>query len=69
MWFVDFMFAAPNIKMIPKVSEFLGEKVKKYSNAPDRVKQKTNWMITYFNDYCNKFRQQGNYEQYMLEDV
>ena len=55
--------------MIPKVSEFLGEKVKKYSNAPDRVKQKTNWMITYFNDYCNKFRQQGNYEQYMLEDV
>lgn len=66
LWYVDFILATPNLKMIPTISEFLGEKVILYSNEPDRVKQKINWMITYFNSYCHKFRDRGNYEKYTL---
>lgn len=66
LWFVDFILAAPNLKMIPAISEFLGEKVIRYSDESSRVKQKINWMITYFNLYCCKFRDRGNYEEYTL---
>lgn len=66
LWFVDFILAAPNLKMIPTISEFLGEKVIRYSDESNRVKQKINWMITYFNSYCCKFKDRGNYEKYTL---
>ena len=69
LWFVDFIFVAPNLKMIPTISEFLNEKVVCYSNESDRVKQKINWMITYFNTYCCKFRERGDYEKNVLSYI
>lgn len=66
LWFVDFIFIAPNLKMIPRISEFLSDKITGHSNDPDKIKQKMNWMITYFNDYCRKFRERGDYEKYIL---
>lgn len=69
LWFVDFIFAAPNLKMIPTISEFLSEKVALYVNEPYRVKQKINWTITYFNSYCCKHKERGDYEKYTLSYI
>lgn len=65
-WYVDFLLSAPNLNAIPTISSILKEKTMKYKNEPERVKQKINWMITYFNDYCIKFKERGDYEKYVL---
>lgn len=69
LWFVDFLLAAPNLKMIPTISKFLCEIIVVYANKPDRIKQKINWMITYFNSYCCKFKERGDYEKYILSHI
>ena len=69
LWFVDFLIAAPNLKMIPSISKFLSDIVVTYVNKPDRVKQKINWMITYFNSYCCKFKERGEYDKYTLSYI
>ena len=66
LWFVDFIIAAPNLKQIPTISGILNERVVLYANASDRVKQKINWVITYFNSYCCKFKERGDYDKYVL---
>ncbi len=66
LWFVDFFLATPNLNLIPTIAEFLAEKVVGYVDGSDKVKQKINWMITYFNTYCRKFRERGDYEKYTL---
>jgi len=66
LWFVDFMLAAPNITLIPTIARILQEKADFYANENDRVKQKINWMISYFNSYCIAFRDRGDYDGYVL---
>lgn len=66
LWFVNFFLAAPNLNLIPDIAKFLKENVTKYINENEKVKQKINWMITYFNSYCKKYRNRGDFEQYIL---
>ena len=66
LWFVDFMLAAPNLTLIPTIAKILQEKANFYANENDRVKQKINWMISYFNSYCIEFRDRGDYDGYVL---
>jgi len=66
LWFVDFMLAAPNLTLIPTIARILQEKADFYANENDRVKQKINWMISYFNSYCIAFRDRGDYDGYVL---
>lgn len=69
LWFVDFFLAAPNLTLIPTIANILEEKATSYVSETDRVKQKMNWMITYFNSYCLKFKDRGDYEKYVLPFV
>lgn len=66
LWFVDFMLAAPNLTLIPTIARILQEKANYYANENDRVKQKINWMISYFNSYCIEFSDRGDYDGYVL---
>lgn len=61
LWFVDFTIAAPNLKLIPAIFDILSENVVLYANASDRVKQKINWVINYFNSYFYKFKEYGEF--------
>lgn len=69
LWFVDYYYAAPNLKMIPLIAESLSEKLAFYANKPDRVKQKINWTIRLFNSHCQKFKERGDYEKYKLSYI
>lgn len=64
--FVNFLLAAPNLEMIPTISKFLKDNVEGYVDEGERVKQKINWMIAYFNSYCRKYKERGNFEPYIL---
>ena len=61
LWFVDFIIAAPNLKLIPAIFDILSENVVLYANASDRVKQKINWVINYFNSYFYKYKEYGEF--------
>ena len=65
-WFVDYLTAAPNLKLIPQISASLLQKAKLCVEKDDRVKQKINWIISYFNSYCNEFADRGDYAQYTI---
>ena len=65
-WFVDFLTAAPNITLIPQISASLVQKAYMCVEKDDRVKQKINWVISYFNSYCHQFADRGDYEQYTV---
>jgi len=66
LYFIDFLLAAPNIKLIPTISEILSEKREASVNEPDRVKQKVNWLINHFNEQCRRLKDRGDYERYIL---
>lgn len=67
--FVDFWIAAPNLDNIPMIAKFLEENAKQYIDEDDRVKQKINWVIAYFNSYCSKFKDRGDYVKYILSFI
>lgn len=55
LWYLDFLLAAPNLKLIPMESEIIKERTKGLKDKDLRIKQKANWMISYFNRYCMKY--------------
>lgn len=65
-WFIDFLKALPNLEAIPIISDSLRENVQKYADYGDRVKQKINWMINYFNSQCVLYKERGDYEKYVI---
>ena len=65
-WFVDYLTAVPNIQLIPKISASLAHKAALHANENDRVKQKINWIISYFNSYCHQLKDRGDYEKYIV---
>lgn len=65
-WFVDYLMAAPNLKLIPEISASLFDKSKAHENDDPKVRQKINWIISYFNSYCYKFKDRGDYERYII---
>jgi len=67
MTYVDYLSACPNITSIPIISERLKEITQMYVNSPEKVKQKINWTIRYFNNYCSRFIDRGDYEAFRLE--
>ena len=66
LWFVDYLMAAPNIALIPEISASLADKAAQHANEDERVKQKLNWIISYFNDFCHKMKDRGDYEHYCV---
>jgi hypothetical protein len=67
LWFIDFLLAVPNLKIIPKTAEILQEFTMSYIKEPDdKIKQKINWLIAYHNAHCCKFRNRGGYDKYVL---
>ena len=66
LWFVDFMMAAPNIMLIPEISASLAEKAAQHAKEDERIKQKYNWIISYFNSLCRQMKDRGEYEQYCI---
>ena len=60
-WFIDFLVFAPNITLIPSIAERLHEIVAHYVEKPEKVKQKINWIISYFNAVCDKHRNRGDF--------
>ena len=65
-WFVDYLSAAPNITLIPRISARLSQIANMVIKKDERIKQKTNWIISYFNSYCHQMADRGDYEQYRL---
>lgn len=65
-WFVHYLVAAPNITLIPVLSNNLAEIASSCTNENDRVKQKINWIISYFNNHCIEFKDRGDYEKYVI---
>ena len=65
-WFVDYLLAAPNLKLIPAISASLRDKALAHASENERVRQKINWIIAYFNEYCRTFKDRGNYDQYII---
>ena len=65
-WFADYLTAAPNIRLIPQISASLAQKASLHANEDERVKQKINWIISYFNSYCHQFSDRGDYEKYVV---
>lgn len=65
-WFIHYLIAAPNIKLIPTLSANLAEEASLCEDKDDRAKQKINWIISYFNDFCREFRDRGDYEKYVV---
>ncbi len=66
LWFVDYLMAAPNITLIPEISACLADKAAQHANEDERVKQKINWIISYFNALCHQMKDRGDYEQYCV---
>lgn len=66
LWFVDYLLAAPNLQLIPEMSESLRDKASSHACEDIRVRQKINWTIQYFNSFCRQFKDRGNYEQYVV---
>lgn len=64
--FLDFLLAAPNLKLIPTISAILGEKTKEMAAKDERVRQKANWMISYFNRHCQRYKDRIESEKYIL---
>jgi len=69
LWFINFLLAAPNIKLIPKEFEILQEFVESYLKKPEKIKQKINWLVAYFNAYCYELKDRIEYEKYILSYV
>ena len=65
-WFVDYFLAAPNIKLIPQISAVLQEKAQAHADEGLKVKQKINWIINYFNNFCVQFSDRGDYDKYTI---
>lgn len=68
-WFVHYLIAAPNIKLIPVLSNNLAEVVSLCAKEDDRVKQKINWLISYFNNFCREFKDRGDYDKYVISFI
>ena len=68
-WFVDYLMAAPNIQLIPRISASLAHKASLHAHENDRVKQKINWIISYFNSLCHEMRDRGDFEKYVVPYV
>ena len=66
LWFVDYLMAAPNITLIPEISASLADKAAQHSHEDERIKQKINWIISYFNSLCRQMKDRGEYEQYCI---
>lgn len=66
LWFVDYLMAAPNILLIPEISASLADKAAQHANEDERIKQKINWIINYFNSLCHRMKNRGEYEQYCI---
>jgi hypothetical protein len=69
MWFVDYMMACVNIKSMPNASESIKDTVKSYVKADERIKQKINWTIRYFNDHCLKLKDRIDFNQCIIEYI
>ena len=65
-WFIDYLLAVPNIRIIPLLSDSLANIASLHTNDNDRVKQKINWVISYFNSYCCRFADRGDYEKVIV---
>lgn len=68
-WFVEYFTAAPNITLIPQISDNLKHKAQTYAGDNERVKQKLNWIIHYFNSYCMRFKDRDDYDKYTLSYI
>lgn len=66
LWFVDYLMAAPNVTLIPEISASLADKAAQHANEDERIKQKINWIISYFNALCRQMKDRGDYEQYCV---
>lgn len=70
LWYINYYYAVPNIKLIPPMSKSLSDMLKNnpiYSNIEsNRIKQKVNWIIHTFNDLCIEMKDQGDYEKYII---
>lgn len=66
VWFVDYLLAAPNLSLIPEISASLRDKASDHANEDLKVRQKINWIISYFNSLCRNFSDRGDFEQYMV---
>ena len=69
LFFVDFLRALPNIDAIPQIAESLMEKTQAYREASDRVRQKINWIVRYFNEYCSAYKDRLDTDVGLLEYV
>ena len=63
-WFVDYIKIMPSVRLIPKMAAHLGDVTRMSRKKNDRIKQKTNWTISYFNSYCTQ--NYDDYEKYIL---
>lgn len=69
LWFVDFLMAVPNIRIIPNLSFAILQLAYKYVDQNAQVKKKINWILHYFNSYCHRFKDRGDFEQYTVPYV
>ena len=65
-WFLDFLVAFPSITNIPTINKVLLNQSINYQLASPRIKQKFNWTLSYFNSHCLKFKDRGEYDQYVI---
>lgn len=69
LWFVDYMSACVNITVMPQVAESLKDIVKSFLESDDRVKQKINWTIRYFNSHCLKLKKRIDYDKCVIDYI
>jgi len=69
LWFINFLLAAPNIELIPKKHEILKDFIESHIDKSEKIKQKVNWLATYFNKYCYELRDRVDYEKYTLSYI
>lgn len=69
MWFVDYMSACVNLSVMPQVAESLKDTVKSFSEVDDRIKQKINWTIRYFNSHCLKHKDRIEYDKCVIDYI
>ena len=67
MWFVDYMSACVHLEILPQASVSIKDTVQEYKDANERIKQKINWTISYFNKYCNSLKNRIDYNECYIE--
>lgn len=69
LWFLDFLLAAPNLDLMPSESEIIKERTNELKDKDLRIKQKANWMISYFNRSCLKYSDRIKSNNLLIEAI